>query len=412
MLGAELRRLRGERGLTLMELGLLTGYSWQHLGAVERGQVVPSEAVVDACERALCSGGRLAALFPAVVREQASQRHGREVARRQQGTPVPAEGAVPRSVDWARLAACARQQSTVTKGVVEELEQVTAHQRELYHELSSAQMLLPVEAHLGLLLSLLDGALPDHLRRQVASAAGEAAGFAAWLWFDLGDSLKAARCYRLADQVLAPVGNPALWSYVAGYRALVTSAWGLATDAAAHAEAAVARAWRAASCLTRSWLAVIAANAHAVAGEARMAGARLGEAVEQFELSQAGSREAWMYEFDQAALSGYTGACLLRLGRPRQARAAFEEALAVLPPGHGRRRALVLTGLAEAHLAEGEPDGALRAGVAALALYAERGSASGVERVRRLRDGLARAGYRHAAAELDEQARASLRGSA
>ena len=40
-LGARMRELRKARSLTLMELGELTGYSWQHLGAVERGTVAP-----------------------------------------------------------------------------------------------------------------------------------------------------------------------------------------------------------------------------------------------------------------------------------------------------------------------------------------------------------------------------------
>jgi hypothetical protein len=35
-----------QHGLTLQNLAELTGYSWQHLGAVERGQVVPSENLI------------------------------------------------------------------------------------------------------------------------------------------------------------------------------------------------------------------------------------------------------------------------------------------------------------------------------------------------------------------------------
>ncbi|MGH3721184.1 MAG: helix-turn-helix domain-containing protein [Pseudonocardiaceae bacterium] len=52
-LGAELRRLRIDRGLTLGQLGRLVRYSWQHLGAVERGTAVPSEVVVSACDAAV-----------------------------------------------------------------------------------------------------------------------------------------------------------------------------------------------------------------------------------------------------------------------------------------------------------------------------------------------------------------------
>src|SRR5260370_23378090 len=67
-LGGLVRRLRAGHGLTLMRLGELTGYSWQHLGAVERRQGLPSEAVVVAVDRALAPGGQIVALCPAVGR--------------------------------------------------------------------------------------------------------------------------------------------------------------------------------------------------------------------------------------------------------------------------------------------------------------------------------------------------------
>ncbi|MGH3766463.1 MAG: helix-turn-helix transcriptional regulator [Pseudonocardiaceae bacterium] len=81
-LGAELRRLRIERALTLVQLGRLVGYSGQHLGAVERGTAVPSEVVMSACDAAVLANGRLVSMLPAVIREQARIRHQNEAARR------------------------------------------------------------------------------------------------------------------------------------------------------------------------------------------------------------------------------------------------------------------------------------------------------------------------------------------
>src|SRR5579875_600892 len=150
-LGALVRKLRTERGLTLMNLSEVTGYSWQHLGAVERGQVAPSEAAVVACERTLAAGGQLIAKFPAVVQEQASVRHRREAARRDDLKHADED------VDWASIGAAARRPSAVSIIVIEELEQITDRQRRLYHELSSAEMLMSVEAHLNLLASLMRG---------------------------------------------------------------------------------------------------------------------------------------------------------------------------------------------------------------------------------------------------------------
>ena len=84
-LGAELRRLRLDRGLTLGQLGRLVGYSWQHLGAIERGTAVPSELVVAACDTAVLANGQLVSMLPAAIREQARVRHQHEAARRQIG---------------------------------------------------------------------------------------------------------------------------------------------------------------------------------------------------------------------------------------------------------------------------------------------------------------------------------------
>ena len=104
--------------------------------------------------------------------------------------------------------------------VVEDLEQITDRQRVLYHELSSAEMLVSIEAHLGLLASMLRASQPEPVRHRIASAAVEAAGFAAWLWFDLGDQFKMGALYEMTASVLQEAGNPALGCYVTGYKAL------------------------------------------------------------------------------------------------------------------------------------------------------------------------------------------------
>ena len=398
-LGGLVRRLRAERGLTLMSLGELTGYSWQHLGAVERGQVVPSEAVVIACERALAAGGQLTALFPAVVREQASHRHTREAARRGDATRTDLD------VEWARLGAAARRPSAMSVAVVEELEQITDRQRVLYHELSSAEILVSVEAHLSLLVSLLRGTQPDALRLRIASAAVEAAGFAAWLWFDLGDQFKMAACYAMAGDLFTEAGNPALTAYVTGYRALTAEAWGRGREAVHQAEAARDRAPAGTSRLARSWLSAVGANTLALTGD-RSALSLLGTACDH--LDAAHGKEEWMYDFDHSALAAYRGQCHLRLGQPREAMAAFEAGLASLPPSCDRRGAFLAIGLAEACLTERMLDTATHHARRALAVFAMSGSLAGLRRVQRYRELLADAGFGREAGDLDQQVREHL----
>ncbi len=399
-LGALVRSLRNERGLTLMRLSEATGYSWQHLGAVERGQAVPSEAAVVACERVLAAGGQLIAQFPAVVQEQASVRHGREAARRNDMRHADED------VDWARIGAAARRPSAVSSTVVEELEQITDRQRRLYHELSSAEMLMSVEAHLNLLAALMRGTQPDPIRHRIASAAVEAAGFTAWLWMDLGDQFKMGRLYEMAADLSTEAGNPALGSYVTAYRALAAEACGRRDEALQHADAARHQAPSTVSRLTRSWLSAVSAHTVALTGDSKHAIQLLVQASDDLDAAQ--GREQWMYDFDQSALAAYRGQCHLRLAQPREAITAFETGLAALPQGSQRRGAVLAIGLAEACLARREPDAAVQHARDALTVYAARGSADGLRRVQRFGRLLANAGYQADASQLQQQIREHL----
>jgi hypothetical protein len=87
-------------------------------------------------------------------------------------------------------------------------------------------MMVHVQAHVGLLVSLLDSPQPDSLRHRVASAAAEAAGFAAWLWYDLGDLYTTSHCYRQAGLAAKESSNAGLRSYILGYQGLVARAQG------------------------------------------------------------------------------------------------------------------------------------------------------------------------------------------
>ncbi|MGH3721183.1 MAG: hypothetical protein ACRDRI_20495 [Pseudonocardiaceae bacterium] len=99
-------------------------------------------------------------MLPAVIREQARVRHQHETARRGRSTdPVEARARQvcdQDDLDWARGADAARRPSRLSTAVVEDLELITDRQRRLYHKLSSAEMMVHVQAHVGLLVSLLD----------------------------------------------------------------------------------------------------------------------------------------------------------------------------------------------------------------------------------------------------------------
>ncbi len=158
--------------------------------------------------------------------------------------------------------------------------------------------------------------------------------------------------------------------------------------------------------LARSWLTAVGAGAAALTGDRGGALSLLGQARDH--LDAADGKEAWMYEWDHAALAAYRGQCHLRLGQAGQAAAAFEAGMASLPRSCERRGAFLAIGLAEASLAGGAVDAAVALAGRALAVFAACGSVAGLRRVQGLRCLLADAGCRREAAELDQQIRDHL----
>jgi tetratricopeptide (TPR) repeat protein len=289
--------------------------------------------------------------------------------------------------------------------VVDDLELITDRQRRLYHELSSAEMMVHVQAHVGLLVSLLDSAAPDLLRHRVASAAAEGAGFAAWLWYDLGDLYTMSHCYRQATLTADESSNTGLRSYILGYQGLVARTQGHLESALGFFDQARQTAQRSVSNPTLSWLTVLTADALARVGRSREALAELDAALSL--LSGQDSRtDGWMYDFDEGSLAVHAGTCLLTVGRPESATAAFTDALRLLPVSCERRGAEILVGLAAARLASGEVEEGQRLALVSLETFAARGSVAGLHRVRELRGQFRARGHVGAAAAIDERARA------
>jgi tetratricopeptide (TPR) repeat protein len=408
-LGAQLRRLRMQRALTLQNLAELTGYSWQHLGAAERGQVVPSENLIVACDASLLTNGKLIAMLAVVIREQAHVRHQNAAARRGSPTLVPQEGRGPGEtpdLDWERLADASRRPSRITTAIVDDLELITDRQRRLYHNLSSAEMLACVHSHLGVLTTFLGYQQSAALRHRIASATAEAAGFAAWLWFDLGDTFRANQSYRQAHGAVAEATDLGLGAYIKGYQGIVTAQSTGPNAALAHLDEACATAPHSLSKTARAWLTVLMAEALARTGQPAAAFAAIERSRDLLDNARVGERDPWMFDFDSGSLAAHTGHCYLALNQPHQAVDSFEEALRLLPPSCDRRQATITVGLAHAHLASGELEEAQRRAVTALVVFAERGSAAGLHQVRGVRDAFREAGHHAAALALDERARA------
>src|SRR6266704_5727050 len=101
-LGAELRRLREARRLTIAALARLVGYSPSFISDVEHGNKTRSRQFVEACERVFDTDGSLLTLFEEAIQEETARRHAKLAQNRQGGgwggEPLPPSVPVPLAI--------------------------------------------------------------------------------------------------------------------------------------------------------------------------------------------------------------------------------------------------------------------------------------------------------------------------
>jgi len=404
-LGWRLRQVRLQRSLTLSQLATHVGYSAQHIGAVERAEAAPSEAFIVACDEALQTARQFERLLPGVIREQSTRRHER-VARRRGVARTPPHDRVATTVpevDLERLAALGSHSSVPSRRMVDEdLARVTAGYRDLYHELTSAELQAPVAAHLKLLTTLLKKA-SDVTFRPLASAVGETAGLAAWLYADLGDNVRSQQMYRIADSALSDAADWALSAYVYAFRASTLLERGYRREGMAALDVAEAQTPRAAPGAMIAWISALRANTLAATGDHAAARVALSRAATALDRVDSQARAEWMYDFDHGRLAGYRASCFLWQQRAKPAIAEIESALAALPPNCVRRRADLTLDLAYAQLIGGELAEASTNASLACGVFLTHGSVPGLRRVDRFRARLLRGGHARPAAALEAQ---------
>jgi hypothetical protein len=253
---------------------------------------------------------------------------------------------------------------------------VTGGFRRLESTTPATELGAPVSAHLGFIAGRLEGG-----GRQVAAAASEAAGLAAWLAVDQADHAAAGHHYRQAVTFARRSGLDTLAAYMLGSMALWAAETGRASDAARLLGQARQSIPEPAPPTVGAWLAAIEATAAASAGDADATVA----AWKRAETAVAAGHDPmwpWLFPFDAAKLAGYVGACATRLRLPRTAVPALTEALDGLGPARTKQRALVLANLAVNHRALGDEGQARELAAQARAIGIERRSPKVLQRVR------------------------------
>jgi hypothetical protein len=222
---------------------------------------------------------------------------------------------------------------------------ITGAQRRLDATTSARELTRGVIAHVEMANRLLSRASRTPYARDVAAAASEAAGLAAWLHADMYDIGTARAYYRMAIDRASRAEHDLLAGYMMGSLAAFEIDGGdpelgltLITEARRQMGATSHPA-------PRAWLDATEALSLAAArrdGEAaEQALTRAAKTIDQDRRSEP-PPWPWVFPFDRAKLAGYRALVAVRLTRPADALAAFAESLSAAQPAPKQRSVVML----------------------------------------------------------------------
>ncbi|GAA3721427.1 transcriptional regulator with XRE-family HTH domain [Spinactinospora alkalitolerans] len=289
------------------------------------------------------------------------------------------------------------------------LRAITGGQRRLDASSPARDLAKAAVAHLELSGRTLARARRTPFAADVAAAASEAAGFAAWLHADMGDAGSARSYYRTAVERARQSGHGLLDVYMLGSLASFEID---AEDPELGLTLAVEAGRRMgddAHPTAQAWLACVRALGRAGMGDAAAAHREIARAEAAVRRpDNAAPPWPWVFAFDDAKVAGYRALAAVRLRRPGDARTAFSDAFGGTRPG-AKQGAVLLVELATAHADAGDVDEAFRLASEALRTGAAFRSERIIGRVRRFRRGY-RGPRARCVSALDEQLTALLTG--
>jgi transcriptional regulator with XRE-family HTH domain len=265
---------------------------------------------------------------------------------------------------WERLLGALRQRTTVDVETVAHLERTTVGLENLEPtEVGSRALVGPVAGHLDQIIELLRGSLRPELRTRLCSIAGETAGIAGWLHWNLGDTQRAAACFESALRAAGEAGDRALGIALLGSSAACQSQ-GPDDLHARIAKLQGTADFRLADATpsNRLWMTAKEADAFALLGQEAECRRALDRAAALIGLVEAEGEERRprFMALNASWLAGEHGASLAKLGRTEEARGLLLSALAGLGPGAERDRAWLTLALATTYQKDHEPEEAAR----------------------------------------------------
>ncbi|WKK21659.1 helix-turn-helix transcriptional regulator [Streptomyces olivoreticuli] len=416
-LGSAMREWRDRRGLSLAKLKARIRYDYSYMGRAERGDQAPSEALVQAYDKALDAGGVLVGLYrqvqsgvdvatlsrgyvakagPHVANGQPAldDSPGAEALSDEEGVAIPcrtSDGRIifvslPRRLFLGGIGAAAAgiagapfaqaspslpQIPTLDRNPVEHLQAVRRVLIDSDNLFGPRQLIPKVQEQINAITALREGTRGAD-RRQLLQVQTQFAELCGWFHQDAGDHRAAQYWTDRALQWSNMAGDPDLTVFILARKSQLAGDMRDAVEAVDVAEAAedAARPGTRLAAVAATY----AAHGHALRGDSRESMRAFDHAQELLhgDLSPDSTWGVWL---DDAYIDVHRARSLSLLGDHRAAADGFRTAIDALPAGYHRDRGVYLAREALAHAGAGDADHASVVGLQALAIGNETGSA-------------------------------------
>ncbi|HEV2377523.1 MAG TPA: transcriptional regulator [Streptosporangiaceae bacterium] len=270
---------------------------------------------------------------------------------------------------------------------------ITSAHRRLYYSVPATRLHAPVATQANLGTALL-AAVPEAARTSLATAVAESSLLAGRLeFFDLRKPEAAQESFVTALQAAHEARDSMLGSAILAHMAFIPAFSGAknraeeARDKIRAARAFARRGTPAPEML--AWLDAVEAEVETRFGETRKALRLISHAEDILNISEKRPVPAWLDWFSPDRLAGFKGNTLLMDGQIGPARATLQQVLDRSADAEAKRRSVTLADLASVAVAEGNPEQACSLAEAALDNLARYWYATGMERIRALRQSLA-----------------------
>jgi hypothetical protein len=270
---------------------------------------------------------------------------------------------------------------------------VTGAHRHMYWAVPPAQLHDTVAAHVKLGASLI-ASVPEAARSSLAAAICESSLLAGRIeFFDLQNPQQAHASLVIALQAAQDAHDSLLGAAVLAHMAFIPAFSGdakRAEEARDKVRAARQFARRgSASPEMLAWLDAVEAETETRFGDTRKALQLIRHAEDIYATEEPRPSPAWLDWFSPVRLAGFKGNTLLTDRQPGPARETLQDVLKHLPPDAVKQRSVFLGDLAAVAVSENDPEEACRLAEAALDQLARTWYATGMARVRAVRESLA-----------------------